>query len=118
MICMIIRYTETKSGGILINSIENGLSWQEISELNGDDVRKSYISRMPNMTFSGSVLYIYFKKENGTIKEKRLEIGQEYDPTYFIKCKSLIMLCETRLKEIINYIEEESIFDSDLYQRY
>lgn len=115
---MIIKYTQTKSGGILINSIEDVLSWSEISSKFGESVKFSYIQRFPNMTYSENILFIYSQKTNGEVKEKRLIVGEEYDPTYFVKCKSLIIMCDARLKEIINYVEEEEVFDSYLYERY
>ena len=115
---MLVKYIQTKSGGILITGIEGIYSWSKLSEKYGESVRNSYIERLPNMTFCENTLFIYNIKDNGTVKEKKLVIGEEYDPRYFVKCKTLIMLCEERLKEIINYVEEEEVFDSSLYRRY
>lgn len=117
---MIIKYTETKAGKVRINSIEDVISWGEISEKYDIGTKSTYLCEYPFYNLIENKLEIW-KLQRRKVGSRMvaphvvsviLEIGEEYSRDKFEECKELIKQSELRVKNIINYVEEEEVWDS------
>ena len=111
---MIIKYTKNRIGNFIINSIEDVPTWGEIQERYGLEVKVCYLASFPFVNFYNNELFLYLKETDIV----SIKIGEEYEESYFIFIKDLISESDKRLREIINYIEEEEVWDSSLHPIY
>jgi hypothetical protein len=118
---MIIKYTETKSGRILINSIEDVITWKDIVDKYNIEAKASYLSEYPFYNFFDNKLEIWILIPRKVAQRMTaphvvsyvLEIGKEYGKEKFESCKELIKKSEVRFKNIVNYVEEEETWNSE-----
>jgi hypothetical protein len=118
---MIIKYTETKSGRILINSIEDVLTWGDITTKHDVETKASYLCEYPFYNFYDNKLEIWIliprkvarRMTVPHVESITLEIGHEYSKEKFEGCKELIKQSEVRFKNIVNYVEEEETWNSE-----
>lgn len=112
---MVISYTKTRTGNYLINTIEDVLTWGEIEERYGLEVKVCYLTSFPFISCNDDTKLSLFRKTSIPIY---LEIGEEYDEEYFYMVKDIILESDKRLRDIVNYVEEEEFWDSTLNPLY
>lgn len=105
---MKIKYTKTRSGNYLINSIESLQTWGEIESEYGLEIKACYLSSYPFINNEGGRLRMYISQYHSEL----MAVGMEYYPEEFKTFMEIILKAEKRLKDIIEFVEQDEEWDS------